>query len=102
MNVVKVCYKRGVRFDESYYLKTHIPLAGGVLGPLGLKQAEIVKIASAADGSAAPYQIVFTAYFDSADALQRALMNPRMAEVMGDLKNFYDGMPDVMVGETIG
>jgi hypothetical protein len=30
------------------------------------------------------------------------MMSPRMAEVMGDLKNFYDGMPDVMIGEVLG
>lgn len=61
-----------------------------------------MKIASAADGSAAPYQVVFTGYFDSADALQKAMMNPGMATVMGDVKNFHDGMPDVMIGETMG
>jgi uncharacterized protein (TIGR02118 family) len=63
---------------------------------------EIVKIAATPDGSAPPYQLVFTAYFESADALQNAMMSPRMAEVMGDLKNFYDGMPDVMIGEVLG
>jgi len=102
MNVVKVCYRHGVRFDESYYLKHHVPLAGGIMGPLGLKKAEMVKIAAAADGSAPPYQLVFTAYFESADALQKALTNPRMAEVVGDIKNFYDGMPDMMIGEVLG
>jgi uncharacterized protein (TIGR02118 family) len=102
MNVVKVCYRHGVRFDEDYYLETHMPLVGGIMGPLGLKKAEVVKIAGAADGSAPPYQLVFTGYFESADALQGAMMSPRMAEVMGDLKNFYDGMPDVMIGEVVG
>lgn len=45
---------------------------------------------------------MFTGYFESADALQKAMMNPRMAEAMGDIKNFYDGMPDVMIDEVLG
>ena len=102
MNVIKVCYRHGVRFDEGYYFKNHMPLAGGIMGPLGLKKAEVVKIAGAADGSAAPYQLVFTGYFESADALQKAMTNPRMAEVVGDIKHFYDGMPDMMIGEVLG
>lgn len=102
MNVIKVCYRHGLRFDEGYYVKTHMPLVGGILGPLGLKKTEVVRIAGAADGSAAAYQLVFTAYFESADALQQAMTNPRMAEVVGDIKHFYDGMPDMMIGEVLG
>ena len=102
MTVLRVCYKHGVRFDESYYLKTHLPLVGGIMGPFGVKKTEIVKVVSAADGSAPPYQLVFSAYFDSADALQQAMTNPRMPEVIGDIAKFYDGMPDMMIGETVG
>ena len=102
MTVLKVCYKHGVRFDERYYLATHIPLVGGIMGPFGVKKTEVVKIAGAADGSTPPYQLVFTAYFDSADALQKAMTNPRMPEVIGDIAKFYDGMPDMMIGEVLG
>ena len=102
MTVLKVCYKHGVRFDEQYYLKTHIPLVGGIMGPFGVKRVEMVRIAAAADGSTPPYQFVFSAYFESADALQKAMTNPRMPEVIGDIRTFYDGMPDMMIGETVG
>jgi len=102
MTVLRVCYKHGVRFDESYYIKTHLPLVSGIMGPFGVKKTEFVKIAGAPDGSAPLYQAMFTAYFDSADALQRAMSNPRMPEVIGDIAKFYDGMPDMMIGETVG
>ena len=102
MTVLRVCYKHGVRFDENYYIKTHLPLVGGIMGPFGLRNTEVVKVASAADGSAPPYQLVFSAYFDSADALQKAMTNPRMPEVIGDIAKFYDGMPDMTIGETVG
>lgn len=30
------------------------------------------------------------------------MQDPRIPEVMGDIRYFYDGMPDVMIGEVIG
>ena len=60
MNVIKVCYRYGVRFDEEYYFTHHAPLAGAVLESLGLKKAEFAKIAGTADESPPPYQLVFT------------------------------------------
>ena len=73
MTVVRVCYKHGIRFDEGYYLSKHAPLAGKALGPLGLKKVELVKVTATPDGSKPPYQIIFSAYFESAAALQNAL-----------------------------
>ena len=101
MTVLRVCYRHGIRFDESYYKATHLPLAGSVLGPYGVKHIEMVKIASAPDGSAPTYQVMFSAYFDSADALQKAMQDPRNADVMADVRNFFDGAPEVMIGEVV-
>ena len=101
MTVLRVCYKSGVRFDHDYYTSKHLPLAGSILGPFGVKSVEMVKIASAADGSAAPYQVIFTAYFESPAALQNALQNPRMGEVLADIPNYHDGTPDLLVGDVV-
>jgi uncharacterized protein (TIGR02118 family) len=100
MNVVRVCYKQGVRFDEAYYTAKHLPLAASVFGPLGLKSVEMVKMMAMPDGSKPPYQVMFSAYFESAAALQNAMQNPRMPEVIGDIPKFYDGMPDILIGEV--
>ena len=94
--------KHGVRFDEAYYVESHGPLVGNVFGPHGLQRVEILKVTGSADGTNPPYQIIFSAYFDSAASLQRAMQDPRIPEVMGDIRNFYDGMPDLMIGEVIG
>ena len=102
MTVLRVCYKHGVRFDEAYYVGTHGPLVRSVFGPHGLQRVEIVKVTSPPDGAPPPYQIMFSAYFDSAAVLQKAMQDPRVPEVMGDIRNFYDGMPDVIIGEVIG
>jgi hypothetical protein len=53
-------------------------------------------------GFTAPYQYVFSAYFDSAADLQRCMTNPKMGQVvLDDVKNYYVGEQDVLVGETI-
>ena len=101
MTVLRVCYKHGVRFDEAYYTATHLPLAGSVMGPHGVKSVEMVKITAAADGSSPPYQVIFSAYFESAAGLQAAMQDPRIGDVMGDIAKFYDGAPDVMIGEVV-
>ena len=61
MNVLKVGYKHGVRFDENDYVNTHMPLVGAIMGPFGVRKTEIVKVAGAPDGSAPPDQLVVTA-----------------------------------------
>jgi uncharacterized protein (TIGR02118 family) len=101
MTVLRVCYKHDVRFDEAYYVSKHLPLTAGIMGPYGVKGVEVVKVTATADGSKPPYQVIFSAYFESPAALQSAMQNPRMAEVLGDIQNFYDGMPDVLIGEVV-
>ena len=89
MTVLKVCYKTGVAFDEQYYFEKHIPLASGIMGPLGLKKAEIVKVSGSLPGFSAPYQYVFSAYFDSPADLQRCMTDPKIAGVQGDVPNYF-------------
>lgn len=100
MTVLRVCYKHGVRFDEGYYTSKHLPLVGGIIGA-AVKNIEVVKLVSAGDGSAPPYQMMFSAYFDSPSALESAMQNPRMPEVLADVQNFYDGMPELLIGEVV-
>jgi len=99
--VISVCYKHGVSLDEQYYLTTHVPLVDRVWGPQGLERTEVRKLTAAADGSAPPYQIIFSAYFPSAETLQAALQHPTSAEVMNDVKNYYDGTPEIFFGEVL-
>ena len=101
MTILRVCYKQGVRFDERYYFDKHLPLAGSIMGPLGVKKVEVMKVSGSLPEATAPYQFVFSAYFDSAADLQRCQSDPKIAEVLGDIKNYYDGETDVMIGETV-
>lgn len=102
MTVLRVCYKSGVRFDHGYYMSKHLPLVGGIMGPYGVTSVEVARFGPGPDGSNPPYQVMFSAYFESPAALQKAMEGPRMPEVMGDIPNYYDGMPDVFIGEVVG
>jgi uncharacterized protein (TIGR02118 family) len=101
MTVLKVCYKSGVRFDHGYYLSKHLPLVGAIMGPHGVKRVEVVKIGPNPDGSTPQYQVMFSAYFESSAALQKAMSEPRMPEIMGDIRNYHDGAPDLMIGDVV-
>ena len=101
MGVLRVCYKSGTKFDEMYYLSKHMPLVKRVLTPLGLRRVEVMRIGKNPDGSSPLYQTIFSGYFDSIAAMGAALGNPATAEVTGDVKNFHDGMPDILTGELV-
>jgi uncharacterized protein (TIGR02118 family) len=101
MTVLRVCYKQGVRFDDGYYISTHLPLVGAVMGPHGGKNLEMIKVTTTPGAATPPYQVIFSAYFDSPAGLQAAMQDPRIGEVMGDIANFHDGVPDVMIGEVV-
>jgi uncharacterized protein (TIGR02118 family) len=100
--VMTVAYKWDVELDEDYYLTRHAETIERVWGPLGLERTEVRKIPAAADGSAPPYQIIWSGYFPSLQALQDVLQNPATQEVMGDVPNYYRGAPDGFVGEVLG
>ena len=102
MTVLRVCYKNGAAFDEKYYFEKHLPMAGAIMGALGVKKSEIVKVSGSVPGFSAPYQFVFSAYFQSPAAVAQCMQDPRMGQVLGDVPNYFTGETDVMVGETVG
>jgi hypothetical protein len=63
-----------------------------VWGPLGLQRTEVRKLAAAPDGSP-PYQIIWSGYFPSVQALEAVLQNAASGEVVGDIPNCYQARP---------
>jgi hypothetical protein len=96
--VLTVGYKRDVPLDEGYYSTRHAEIIERVWGPLGLERTEVRKLAAAADVSTPPYQIIWSGYFPSVQALQTVLENP----ASGDIPNYYQGAPDIFIGEVLG
>ena len=100
MTVLRVCYKSGVRFDRDYYVASHLPLVSAVMGPHGLVNVEVATFGANPDGSTPPYQVMFSAYFASAAGVQAAMTSPRIGEVLADVARYYDGTPDLMIGDV--
>ena len=102
MIALTVCYKSGLRFDADYYRGRHMPLTAEKLGSHGLKRAQVRKILGTPMGTFAPYQVITTLYFGDAAALEGAFKSAEGQAVVADIANFYDGMPDLMIGEIAG
>ena len=101
MIALTVCYKSGLRFDADYYRSKHMPLTEEKLGSHGLKSAEVREILCTPMGTLAPYQAITTLYFGDAAALEGGLKSAEGQAVVADIANFYDGAPDVMIGEIV-
>ena len=87
---VSVCYglpADPAAFDE-YYDSTHTPLA---LKVPGLASFTTGKCRSLMPGKDAPYYIVASLLFDTAEDLKTALKSPEMAAASADVANFATG-----------
>jgi len=100
MIVVRTCYKHGVRFDQEYFVKKHMPLAARAMGP-HVAKVEMMRVTGSANGSVPPYQLVMSVYFESQAKLQEAMGSPAWQQVMSDVPNYYGGTPDVLLGEVM-
>jgi len=70
--------------------------AGSVMGLYGVKRVEVMKVTTTADGSKLPYQVIFSAYFESLAGLQNAIQSPQIGPVFDDIQRIlrrYAGRP---------
>jgi uncharacterized protein (TIGR02118 family) len=91
-----------VPLDEGYYRTRHAEIIERAWGPLGLERTEVRKLGAAPDSSAPPYRIIWSGYFPSVQALQAVLQDPASGEVVGNIPNYYQGAPDIFIGEVLG
>jgi uncharacterized protein (TIGR02118 family) len=87
---VSVCYGQPTdpaAFDE-YYDSTHTPLTLKVPGLAGFMTG---KCRSLMPGQDAPYYMVASLTFDTAEDLKAALKSPEMAAASADVRNFATG-----------
>lgn len=87
---LSVCYGQPTdpeAFDD-YYGQTHVPLTLKIPGLTGFTTG---KPRSLKPGQDAPYYMVATLSFDSAEALKAALKSPEMASAGADVANFATG-----------
>jgi uncharacterized protein (TIGR02118 family) len=87
---ISVCYGQPTdptAFDE-YYESTHTPLTLKVPGLVGFTTG---KCRSLMPGREAPYYMVASLTFDTAEGLKSALKSPEMAAASTDVANFATG-----------
>ncbi len=99
MTAITVAYRSDAKMNTDYYYSAHVPLVEERLTSRGLRATEVRKIVGTPTGAAAPYQIITTLYFENALAFNDAMATDDGRAVLADIHNFYDGMPDIMIGE---
>jgi uncharacterized protein (TIGR02118 family) len=83
-------------FDFDYYGSTHMPLVGKVMRPQSASASK--GLAGGPDAPPGFYAIATVVFADMA-ALQTALGGAD--EVLGDIPNYYNGQPTMLIGETL-
>jgi uncharacterized protein (TIGR02118 family) len=84
------------QFDK-YYVEKHAPLASKLPG---LKDYHCGP-AKGPDGGAAPYYWLFSATFDSAQAIGESLGSDYGKTVLADIPNYYHEAPVVLIVEDV-
>jgi uncharacterized protein (TIGR02118 family) len=90
---VSVLYPAGddIQFDHDYYRDSHVPLVSEVWKPV---KAEIDK------GVNGPYVAAVHMLFESMDAFQAGMGDPRTGEVMADVANYTNAAPVLQISQT--
>lgn len=78
-------------FDIDYYKATHMPLFAAALG-------DACQSWGAAKVTSGKFEAIGWAIVDSQDAFDRA-MAERGAEIIGDVPNYTNVRPDIVIGE---
>jgi len=97
--VATVAYRPGI--DVEYYLNKHIPMSEEWMIPLGLERAEVRRFFPGPDGAAPKYAVMTSLYFPTMDIFLTTVQHPRMADMTADVKNFYQGEPEMFIGEPV-
>lgn len=94
MSIVVVAYPRPasgeVKFNEDYYINTHMPLVQKLWGPLGLKSWTV---SVPAEG---PHVMTAALRWESHEAFETAAKGDTASQIFGDVPNFTDIKPELL------
>lgn len=90
-----------IHFDESYYLKTHMPLVEVIWKKFGLQDWKVSKLPTALDGSRSKYLIMTTLDWESQEGLLHALSDSTSAQLHADIPNFTNKHPITLAGANL-
>ncbi|GAA6207911.1 hypothetical protein NBRC116601_12040 [Cognatishimia sp. WU-CL00825] len=84
-------------FDRDYYTATHLPLVNKHMGE-HIESVSIVKGLAGGPDVPAGFHTIATMTFKDQDALNAAL--GAAPPVLADIGNFYNGQPQMLIGEV--
>lgn len=100
--IITVLYPNdpSTHFDMSYYLSTHMPLVQKRWSAYGLTDWRITQFSGTTDPSVpSPHSVEAKLEFESMEKFKEA-GEAAGAEVFGDIPNFTDRKPVILIGET--
>ena len=88
-------------FDLDYYLTKHMPLVDEKFKPFGIKGWRVLKAVGAPFGGKPAYNVICNLEFDTADQF-RAAVAAESGPVFGDVPNFSNKDPVVVIADLVG
>ena len=88
-------------FDLDYYLNKHMPLVDEKFARFGIKGWRVVKAVDGPAGDKPLYNIIATLEFDTPQQFRDAVAAEAEA-VFGDVPNFSNRSPVVVIGDVVG
>ena len=89
----------GATFDMAYYLSKHMPMVREKMGA-ALKGMTVGQgLTSGQPGTEAPFRVIASLLFDSADAFERAFL-PEAAAIQGDIPRYTNIAPALQISEV--
>ena len=90
----------GRTFDMDYYLKTHVPMFQKCMGAAMTDVSVERGLSGGTPGSPAPYVAIIRASFESVEAFSAAF-GPHAQQIQGDVPNYTDIQPIILIGEVL-
>ncbi len=91
----------GATFDLDYYMIRHMPLVDEKFKPFGILGWRVIKAVGTPSGGKPRYSIIANLEFDTADQF-RAAVAAEGGPVFGDVPNFSNKDPIVVIGDLVG
>jgi uncharacterized protein (TIGR02118 family) len=88
----------GARFDVDYYLKTHMPLTIGLLGPAVQSISVEIGVIGGLPDQAPPFVAICSFVCETAEAFTAAFL-PNADLLQGDIVNYTDIAPVIQVSQ---
>lgn len=88
-------------FNMDYYLKSHMPMVAEEFGPYNFQGYSVLKLIGTPDPNTKPeYSMQATLQFKSIEDFRKAL-GDKAVKVLGDVPNFSNKEPMLMIGQKM-